>query len=115
MSNNPSMSLFAADSLRYELESALEFGVFMQVMDYEKNENLNENLIDAGLDPEELDDMDYFERREILENAGKKIDLVVNLTTPREEIIDRFDNDNFSDTELNQLIAAIRSGKIITI
>jgi hypothetical protein len=52
------------------LESALEFGVFMQVMDYEKNENLNENLIDAGLDPEELDDMDYFERREILENAG---------------------------------------------
>jgi hypothetical protein len=42
----------------------------MQVMDYEKNENLNENLIDAGLDPEELDDMDYFERREILENAG---------------------------------------------
>jgi hypothetical protein len=52
------------------LESALEFGVFMQVMDYEKNENLNENLIDAGLDPEELDDMDYFARREILENAG---------------------------------------------
>ena len=52
------------------LESALEFGVFMQVMDYEKNENLNENLIDAGLDPEELDNMDYFERREILENAG---------------------------------------------
>jgi hypothetical protein len=52
------------------LESALEFGVFMQVMDYKKNENLNENLIDAGLDPEELDDMDYFERREILENAG---------------------------------------------
>ena len=48
------------------LESALEFGVFMQVMDYEKNEN----LIDAGLDPEELDNMDYFERREILENAG---------------------------------------------
>ena len=52
------------------LESALEFGIFMQVMDYEKNENLNENLIDAGLDPDELDNMDYFERREILENAG---------------------------------------------
>lgn len=57
---------FNNDGMLDTLESALEFGVFMQVMDHEKNEN----LIDAGLDPQELDDMDYFERREILENAG---------------------------------------------
>lgn len=49
----------------------------------------------SNLDPKTLDKIDYA-------NAWN-------------EIIDRFDNENFSDDELNQLIAAIRSGKIITI
>ncbi len=49
----------------------------------------------SNLDPKTLDKIDYA-------NAWN-------------EIIDRFDNENFSDDELNQLIAAIRSGKINTI
>ena len=47
-------------------EQAAEFGAFMQAMDYEKNCALT----DAGLDPDELEDMGYFERREALESAG---------------------------------------------
>ena len=47
-------------------EKAAEFGAFMQMTDSEKNDE----LISAGLNPEDLSDMGYFERREALENAG---------------------------------------------
>ena len=47
-------------------EKAAEFGSFMEMLDSLKN---NE-LISAGLDPEELSDMDYIERREALYDAG---------------------------------------------
>lgn len=47
-------------------ESAAEFGAFMQMMDYEKNNELTS----AGLDPIELSSMGYSERCEKLESAG---------------------------------------------
>ena len=47
-------------------EKAAEFGTFMEILDSLKN---NE-LISAGLDPEELSKMDYIERREALYDAG---------------------------------------------
>ena len=47
-------------------ERAAEFGMFMQMMDSEKNDA----LASAGLNPDDLEDMGYFERREALENAG---------------------------------------------
>ena len=45
---------------------AAELGGFMGMMDYEKNNALTE----AGLDPDELEDMGYLERLEALEAAG---------------------------------------------
>ena len=47
-------------------EKAAEFGVLMQIIDSEKNDKLTL----AGLDPNELESMGYYERREALENAG---------------------------------------------
>jgi hypothetical protein len=48
------------------LEKAAEFGAFMQIMDAEKNDQLTA----AGIDPQDLSQMGYSERREALENAG---------------------------------------------
>ena len=47
-------------------EKAAEFGLFMQMMDAEKGDNLT----NAGLDAQDLSSMGYMERREALENAG---------------------------------------------
>lgn len=47
-------------------EKAAEFGAFMQMIDSAKNDELTS----AGLDPQELSDMGYFERREALEEVG---------------------------------------------
>ena len=43
-----------------------EFGMFMQMIDSAKNDELTS----AGLDPNELENMGYSERREALEDAG---------------------------------------------
>lgn len=51
-------------------EKAAEFGTFMQMIDSAKQEELTA----AGLDPNELDDMDNYERREALEDAGLDLD-----------------------------------------
>ena len=48
------------------IEKAAEFGAFMQMIDSDKSDELTS----AGLDPQELSDMGYFERREALEDAG---------------------------------------------
>lgn len=48
------------------LEKGAEFSMFMNMLDSEKNEELTA----AGLNPNDLDDMGYFERREALEDAG---------------------------------------------
>lgn len=48
------------------MEQGAEFGFFMQMMNAAKQEELTT----AGLDPQELSDMGYFERREALEDAG---------------------------------------------
>ena len=47
-------------------EKAAEFGAFMQMIDSVKKDE----LLAAGLDPNELEMMDYSERREALEEAG---------------------------------------------
>ena len=47
-------------------EQAAEFGAFMQMIDSVKNDELTS----AGLDPQELSEMGYSERREALEEAG---------------------------------------------
>lgn len=47
-------------------EQAAEFGAFMQMIDYEKNED----LLSAGIDPESFSDMGYSEKTEMLEDAG---------------------------------------------
>ena len=47
-------------------EKAAEFGAFMQMVDSAKKDE----LIAAGLDPQELSDMGYFERRAALADAG---------------------------------------------
>lgn len=57
---------FNGDGKLDNFEKAAEFGAFMEMLDSLKN---NE-LISAGLDPEELSDMDYIERREALYDAG---------------------------------------------
>ena len=51
-------------------EKAAKFGAFMQMIDSAKNDELTS----AGLDPQELSDMGYFERRKALENAGLDLD-----------------------------------------
>ena len=48
------------------LEKAAEFGAFMQMIDFAKKDELTS----VGLDPQELSDMGYFERRKALEDAG---------------------------------------------
>ncbi len=47
-------------------EKATELGVFMQMMDSE----MNDEFLSAGLNPDDLENMGYFERREALEEAG---------------------------------------------
>lgn len=57
---------FNGDGKLDSFEKTAEFGMFMQMMDSVKNDE----LISAGLDPNELEDMGYFERRAALEDAG---------------------------------------------
>ena len=57
---------FNNDGKLDSFEKAAEFGAFMQMIDSEKNDELSS----AGLDPQELSDMGYFERRKALEQAG---------------------------------------------
>lgn len=57
---------FNGDGEMSTFEKAAEFGAFMHMIDSVKNEELTS----AGLDPQELSAMDYFERREALEEAG---------------------------------------------
>ena len=47
-------------------EKAAEFGMFMQMTDSDQNSS----LLSAGLDPNDLENMSYYERREALEDAG---------------------------------------------
>ena len=48
------------------LEQGAEFGFFMQMMDAAKQDE----LASAGLNPQDLEQMSYSERREAIENAG---------------------------------------------
>lgn len=57
---------FNHDGKMDAFEKAAEFGAFMQMIDSVKNDELTA----AGLDPQELSEMGYFERREALEEAG---------------------------------------------
>lgn len=57
---------FDGDGNLDSFEKAAEFGAFMQMIDSEKNDELTS----AGLDPNDLEDMGYFERRQALEDAG---------------------------------------------
>ena len=57
---------FNGDGKLDALEKGAEFSMFMNMLDSEKNEELTA----AGLNPNDLDDMGYFERREALEDAG---------------------------------------------
>ena len=57
---------FNNDGKLDSFEKAAEFGAFMQMIDSAKNDELTS----AGLDPQELSDMEYFERCEALEDAG---------------------------------------------
>ena len=57
---------FNNDGKLDSFEKAAEFGMFMQMMDSEKKDTLTS----AGLNPNDLEDMGYFERRESLEGAG---------------------------------------------
>lgn len=57
---------FNHDGKMDDFEKAAEFTAFMEMIDYVKNEKLTS----VGLDPQELSQMGYFERRETLENAG---------------------------------------------
>lgn len=57
---------FNGDSKLDSFEKAAEFGAFMQMIDSVKKDE----LITAGLDPNELEAMDYSERRKALEESG---------------------------------------------
>ena len=57
---------FNNDGKLDSFEKAAEFGAFMQMIDSVKNDELTA----AGLDPQELYEMGYSERREALEDAG---------------------------------------------
>ena len=57
---------FNGDGKLDSFEKAAEFGMFMQMIDSAKNDELTS----AGLDPNELENMEYSERREALEEAG---------------------------------------------
>ena len=47
-------------------ERAADFGLFMHIINTAKEEKLKS----AGIDPHDLETMDYFERRKLLEEAG---------------------------------------------
>ena len=57
---------FNGDGKLDSFEKAAEFGMFMQMV----NSTKNDELTSAGLDPSELESMTYSERREALEDAG---------------------------------------------
>ena len=57
---------FNNDGKLDSFEKAAEFSAFMQMIDSAKNDELTT----AGLDPQELSDMGYFDRREAILNAG---------------------------------------------
>ena len=57
---------FNNDGKMDDFEKAAEFTAFMEMIDYVKNQELTS----AGLNPEDLSQMGYSERREALENAG---------------------------------------------
>lgn len=57
---------FNGDGKLDAFEKTSEFGMFMQMIDSAKNDELTS----AGLDLDELEDMEYLERRETLEEAG---------------------------------------------
>ena len=54
------------DGMMDSFEKAAEFGAFMQMVEYEKNNELT----NAGLNPQDLSQMGYSERYETLKNAG---------------------------------------------
>lgn len=56
---------FNGDGKIDSFEKAAEFVMLMQMIDSEKNDALTS----ARLDPNEFEDMDYFERRTALEDA----------------------------------------------
>ena len=57
---------FNHDGKMDSFEQAAEFGFLTDMMDSQKNDELTS----AGLNPADLEDMGYFERREALEDAG---------------------------------------------
>lgn len=57
---------FNGDGKLDPLEQGAEFGFFMQMMDAAKQDELTS----AGINPQDLESMGYFERREALLNAG---------------------------------------------
>jgi len=57
---------FNGDGKMSSFEKATEFGMFMTMLDSIKEDEIE----DAGLDIDELELMDYDERREALEDAG---------------------------------------------
>lgn len=57
---------FNGDGKLDPLEQGAEFGFFMQMMDAAKQEELT----NAGINPQDLEAMGYSERREALQNAG---------------------------------------------
>lgn len=54
------------DGCMDSFEKAAEFGAFMQMIEYEKNQELT----NAGLNPQDLSQMGYSKRCEALRNAG---------------------------------------------
>ena len=58
--------LFNLDGPDNNAGQSTEFGQYVQSMNWENNSD----LLSAGLNPDDLDGMGYFERTEALENAG---------------------------------------------
>ena len=54
------------DGTLSDFEKAAELGFLAQMMDADKNDA----FVAAGLNPDDLEDMGYFERRQALEEAG---------------------------------------------
>lgn len=54
------------DSLLNDFERSMDFCAFLHILDSEKKEE----LIMAGFDIDELENMDEYERREAIEDAG---------------------------------------------
>ena len=57
---------FNNDGKLDSFEKAAQFGAFVEMVDSVKSDELTS----AGLDPQDLSDMGYDERREALEDAG---------------------------------------------